>query len=412
MAELQTNLAAAKFSLSERVSRISVSATQAVVMEAAKLRSQGASLVDFGAGEPDFFTPDNIKEAAIRAIRENHSKYTPAAGTAELRQAIVERHAADFGSSYVPSEIIATAGGKQAIFNLICSLVNPGDDVILPVPYWVTFCDCIRYAGGRPVMVETREEESFALTAEMIQSALTPQTRLVIVNSPSNPSGAVIPSKEMERILEVTAAHGAMLLSDECYCYFLYEESPFSIGSLPEAKEHLILVGSLSKTYAMTGWRLGYAMAPAPLVKAMLKLQSHSTSNPTSIVQQAGIEALKGPQGSVQLMLQEYRRRREFVVEKLREIPGVTCTLPQGAFYAYPNVSAFLSLAEGSGGKPAGAASANELAGTILREAGVVMVPGEAFGTKQHFRLSYANSLSNLEEGLKRLKRFFAEQGN
>ncbi|MCH7978952.1 MAG: pyridoxal phosphate-dependent aminotransferase [Acidobacteria bacterium] len=412
MANPQSSLSAAKISISHRVSRISVSATQAVVMEAAKLRAQGANLVDFGAGEPDFFTPDNIKEAAIRAIRENYSKYTPAAGTMELRKAIVERHAADFGSSYVPAEVIATAGGKQAIFNLICSLVNPGDDVILPVPYWVTFCDCINYAGGHPVMLETREAENFALTAEMVQAALTPRTRLVIVNSPSNPSGAVVPPKEMERILEVTASHGAMLLSDECYCYYLYEQSPYSVGSLPDAKDHLILVGSLSKTYAMTGWRLGFAMAPAPLVSAMLKLQSHSTSNPTSIVQQAGIEALAGPQDSVQQMLQEYRRRREFVVEKLREIPDVSCTLPQGAFYAYPNVSSFLSSAKGSGGKANIAASVNELGGKLLREEGVVVVPGEAFGTREHFRLSYATSMANLEEGLTRLKSFFAKQGD
>ncbi|MCZ6491127.1 MAG: pyridoxal phosphate-dependent aminotransferase [Acidobacteria bacterium] len=412
MANPQSSLSAEKIAISHRVSRISVSATQAVVMEAAKLRAQGANLVDFGAGEPDFFTPDNIKEAAIRAIRENYSKYTPAAGTMELRKAIVERHAADFGSSYVPAEVIATAGGKQAIFNLICSLVNPGDDVILPVPYWVTFCDCINYAGGHPVMLETREAENFALTAEMVQAALTPRTRLVIVNSPSNPSGAVVPPKEMERILEVTASHGAMLLSDECYCYYLYEQSPYSVGSLPDAKDHLILVGSLSKTYAMTGWRLGFAMAPAPLVLAMLKLQSHSTSNPTSIVQQAGIEALAGPQDSVQQMLQEYRRRREFVVEKLREIPDVSCTLPQGAFYAYPNVSSFLSSAKGSGGKANIAASVNELVGKLLREEGVVVVPGEAFGTREHFRLSYATSMANLEEGLTRLKSFFAKQGD
>ncbi len=216
----------------------------------------------------------------------------------------------------------------------------------------------------------------------------------------------------MERILEVTASHGAMLLSDECYCYFLYEQSPFSVGSLPGAKDHLILVGSLSKTYAMTGWRLGFAMAPAPLVSAMLKLQSHSTSNPTSIVQQAGIEALIGPQDSVQQMLQEYRRRREFVVKKLSEIPGVSCTLPQGAFYAYPNVSSFLNPPKGSGGKASMAASVNELGGKLLREAGVVVVSGEAFGTKEHFRLSYATSMANLEEGLKRLESFFAKQGD
>jgi aspartate aminotransferase len=398
--------------LSQRVSRISISSTLAVMMEAEKLRSQGVDIVDFGAGEPDFPTPENVKEAAIRAIRADFSKYTAAGGTAELRQAILERHASDLGTSYVPSEVIATAGGKQAIFNLICSLINPGDDVILPVPYWVTFYDVINYAGGRPILVETLEAENFALTAEMVKRALTPRTRLVIVNSPSNPSGAVIPPQELERILGVVAGHGALLLSDECYSHFLYESSPFSVGSILGAKDHVVIVGSLSKTYAMTGWRLGYAMGPARIVSAMVKLQSHSTSNPSSIAQKAAVEALKGPQDSVQLMLQEYRRRRDFVIGKLREIPGVSCNMPGGAFYAYPNVSAFLKPKSGSGSSQKGAQSTNELAQQLLRRAGVAVVPGEAFGTEQHFRLSYATSLEKLAEGLKRLKRFFSEQGN
>jgi len=371
---------------SERVSRISISSTQAVVMEAEKLRQQGASLVDFGAGEPDFPTPENIKEAAVRAIREDFSKYTPTGGTIELRQAIAARH---------------------AIFNAVCSLVNPGDEVILPVPYWVTFQDVIHYAGGRAVLLETDEADNFALTAEMVRKALTPKTRMVIVNSPSNPSGAVVPSLEMERIAEVAASQGAWLLSDECYCHFLYQDRPYSVGSLTAVKDRLILVGSLSKTYAMTGWRVGYALAPAPLVSAMLKLQSHSTSNPSSIAQKAGVEALNGPQDSVQRMLKEYHRRRDFVVEKLREIPGAACTLPQGAFYAYPNFAAFLGSGDGKR-----AATANELAGKLLRDAGVVVVPGEAFGTSAHVRISYAASMSDLGEGLKRMKRFFTEQGN
>lgn len=410
MKKLQIASRKEEISLSQRVSRISVSSTLAVMMEAEKLRAEGADLVDFGAGEPDFPTPDNIKEAAIRAIRENFSKYTAAGGTSEVRAAIAYRHAADFETSYAPSEILATAGGKQAIFNLICSLINPGDEVLLPVPYWVTFRDVICYAGGRPVLVETREEQNFDLTAEMVQSALTPRTRLVILNSPCNPSGAVIPPPELERILEATAGHGAWLLSDECYCHFLYDEAPFSLGSIPGAKDHLILVGSLSKTYAMTGWRMGYAMAPAPLIAAMLKLQSHSTSNPSSIAQKAAVEALTGPQDSVKRMLAEYRRRREFVVEKLRDIPGVSCTLPRGAFYAYPNLSAFLPSGNHPGHKNHGAASATELSQKLLREAGVAVVPGEAFGTTEHFRISYATSMENLAEGMKRFKRFFTEQ--
>ena len=410
--QIELPLRNSEIAVSQRVSRISISSTAAVMMEAEKLRSEGADIVDFGAGEPDFPTPENVKEAAIRAIRDNFSKYTAAGGTLEVRQAIGNRHATDFGTSYAPSEIIATAGGKQAIFNLICSLVNPGDDVLLPVPYWVTFCDVINYAGARPVLLETREEENFNFTAEMIQQALTPQTRLVIVNSPCNPSGAVVPAEEFERILEVTARHGAWLLSDECYSQFVYEDRPFSIGSIPGAKQHVILIGSLSKTYAMTGWRIGYAMAPAPLISAMVKLQSHSTSNPSSIAQKAAVVALNGPQDSVQSMLEEYCRRRGLVVERLRDIPGVTCTFPGGAFYAYPNIGSFLGSGNGAAQRPKMATSPNDLAKKLLRESGVAVVPGEAFGTYAHLRLSYATSMENLAEGLKRLKLFFSEQGN
>ena len=378
--------------------------------EAERLRAAGVDIVDFGAGEPDFPTPENVKEAAIRAIREDFSKYTATPGTMELRKAIVERHATDLGTSYAPSEVIASAGGKQAIFNVICSFINGGDEVILPVPYWVTFYDVINYVGGRPVTVETREEDNFELTAEMVKRALTPKTRLVIVNSPSNPSGAVVSPKEMEKILEVTAAHGALLMSDECYSHFVYEGSPFSVGSIRGAKEHVIIVGSLSKTYAMTGWRVGYAMGPTALIAAMVKLQSHSTSNPSSIAQKAAVEALRGPQESVQQMLNEYRRRRDFVIAKLREIPGVTSTMPRGAFYAYPNVSAFLESKGAKRGKRY--PSVNEMAKAILGDVAVAVVPGEAFGTNEHFRLSYATSMEKLAEGLQRLKRFFSEFAN
>ena len=414
MTKLQVNPRNGEIVLSERVGRISVSATLAVMMEAERLRAEGADIVDFGAGEPDFPTPDNVKEAAIRAIRENFSKYTAAGGTLEVRKAIAARHAADFDTSYAPSEVIATAGGKQAIFNLISCLINPGDEVLLPVPYWVTFRDVINYAGGRANLLETREEENFDLTAEMVKNALTPRTRLVIVNSPSNPSGAVISAREFERILEVTAGHGALLLTDECYCQFLYEGRPFSVAALPGAKDHVAVVGSLSKTYAMTGWRLGFALAPAPLVSAMVKLQSHSTSNPSSIAQKAAVEALTGPQDSVQVMLKEYRRRRDFVVEKLNGIRGVSCTIPRGAFYAYPNVGAFLSSGvSGERGRAGnGAPSTNELAKKLLREAGVAVVPGEAFGTEEHFRISYATSLETLAEGLRRLQGFFSGQSH
>ena len=311
-------------------------------------------------------------------------------------------HARELGTSYAPSEVIATAGGKQAIFNLICSMVNHGDEVILPVPYWVTFADVINFCGGKTVMLETSEARDFDLTAEMIRRAITPRTKLVVINSPCNPSGAIVSASEFGQILAVTSGAGAYLLSDECYSHLVYEGEPFSIGSLPDAKDHVIIVGSLSKTYAMTGWRVGYALAPQPIVAAMTKLQSHSTSNPSSIAQKAAVEALSGPQESVGKMLAEYRRRRDFVVPKLRAIPGVSCTMPRGSFYAYPNVGRFI----GSGRL---APSASDLATRLLREAGVVVVPGEAFGTREHFRLSYATSMEQLEKGLARLHAFFTQ---
>ncbi len=404
MANSTANTTKREIKLSDRVSRISVSSTMAVAAEAERLRAEGKDLVDFGAGEPDFPTPDNVKEAAIKAIRDNFSKYTAAPGTMELRKAIVDRHAADFGTSYTPSECIATAGGKQAIFNAISSLINPGDEVILPVPYWVTFADLINYAGGKPVMVETREESGFELTAEMVKKAITPRTKLAIINSPNNPSGAVVPLAEAERILEVCAAHNVWLMTDECYCQFFYETKPYSLAGAKDAKDNIIVVGSLSKTYAMTGWRVGFALGPAPIIGAMGKLQSHSTSNPSSIAQKAAVEAVRGSQDSVPVMLAEYRRRRDFVVPKLRAIPGVVCNMPQGAFYAYPNIGKYL-------GAGRAAATATELSSRLLREAGVVVVPGEAFGTNEHFRLSYATSMEQLEKGLDRLAKFFAAQG-
>jgi aspartate aminotransferase len=387
---------------SDRISRISVSATMRVSAEAEKLRSAGVDVVDFGAGEPDFPTPDNIKRAAIEAMDRNFTKYTPAGGTAELRKAICERHRQDFGTDYSPSECIVTVGGKHAIYNAVSALIDHGDEVVLPVPYWVTFADVVHYNGGKCVFVETDEANGFRLTADQIERAIRPRTRLVIINSPSNPSGAVLEPAEFEKIYAITSSRGIPLMSDECYCHFVYEGKPYSIASLPGAKENVVVVGSLSKTYAMTGWRVGFALAPAPLVSSMLKLQSHSTSNPTSISQKAGVEALTGPQDSVSRMLAEYRRRREYVIPALRGIPGVCCAEPQGAFYAYPNIGRFL-------GKN-GISSTLDFAEKLLREAHVAVVPGEAFGTQKHIRISYATSMTELERGLERIRRFLAKQ--
>jgi aspartate aminotransferase len=388
-------------SIAERISSISVSSTMKVASDAEKLRAEGVDVVDFGAGEPDFPTPDNIKRAAIRAVEQNFTKYTPAGGTAELKAAVCERHALDFGTTYQPSECLITVGGKHLIFNLMQALINPGDEVVIPVPYWVTYKDVVNYAGGKCVFVDTDEDRGFTLTAAMIEPCLNARTKLVIVNSPSNPSGAVMDRGEFEKIFRLTSARGIYLMTDECYCKFLYDSEPFSIASLPGAKETVLVAGSLSKTYSMTGWRIGFGLVPAPMVNAMTKLQSHSTSNPASISQKAAVEALRGPQESVGIMLAEYRRRRDFVVQRLRAIPGVTCAEPRGAFYAYPN----LGVALGKNGIE----STLQLCDRLLADAHVAVVPGEAFGTDRHVRISYAASMHELARGLDRIHQFVVQ---
>ncbi len=383
-----------------RMNRIEISATLAVVNEAEKLRFSGVDLVDFGAGEPHFSTPQHIKEAAIAAINGNFSKYTAVAGTAELRDAIAKRHATDFASDYKREEVIASVGGKHALFNAIQVLVDHGDEVIIPVPYWVSFKDMVQYSGGKPVFVETDESQNFRLTAEMVERAVTPKTKLIILNSPSNPSGAVMASEDMKAIARMALERGIYVISDECYVYLNYTGEEFSLGGLTEVKERLLVVGSLSKTYAMTGWRLGFTLAPAPIVSAMQKLQSQSTSNPTSIVQKAAVAALNGPQDCVKEMRADYIKLRDKIVAGLRAIPGITCTMPQGAFYAYPDIS-------GTFGK-GGMKTAADVAKKLLHEAHVVSVPGEAFGTTKHIRLSYAASHENVERGLQRMNKFFS----
>ena len=386
---------------SDRIGRIEVSATMAVTAEAAKLRAQGAKLVDFGAGEPHFATPRHIKDAAIEAINSNFTRYTVVAGIPEVRKAIVERHACDFGSDYAPDEAVFTTGGKLALFNAIQVLVDHGDEVILPVPYWVSFKDIIQYAGGKVVYLETSEAENFRITADAIEQAITPRTKAIILNSPSNPAGSVVSPADLERIVRLAHERGIYLLLDECYVYLQYTGALVSGGSFTDAKEHVVVLGSLSKTYAMTGWRAGYALGPKPIIAAMSKLQSQSTSSTASFVQKAAVAALNGSQVCVAEMRADYLKLRDRILGRLAEIPGVTCTKPEGAFYVYPNVGAYL-------GKP-GAQTAMELASRLLNEAHVVTVPGEAFGTKQHIRLSYAVSHSDAEEGLDRMKQFFAK---
>ncbi len=382
----------------ERIGRIEVSATMAVAAEAAKLRAQGADLVDFGAGEPHFATPHHIKDAAIDAIEANFTRYTVVPGIPDVRRAIVERHACDFGSDYSIDEAIFTTGGKQALFNAIQVLVDHGDEVILPVPYWVSFKDIIQYGGGKVVFLETGEAENFRITAGAIERAVTPRTKAIILNSPSNPAGSVVSAEDLERIVRLAHERGIFLLLDECYVYLNYAGKPVSGGSFTWAKEHLVILGSLSKTYAMTGWRAGYALASKPVVANLSKLQSQSTSNAASIVQKAAVAALSGSQECVSEFRAEFIDLRDHILERLAAIPGVTCTRPQGAFYVYPNISAYL----GKGGMR----TATELATRMLHDAHVVTVPGEAFGTREHVRLSYPVTKQNIDEGVRRMGEF------
>jgi aspartate aminotransferase len=389
--------------LTDRINRIEVSATMAITAEALKMEASGISLANFGAGEPHFATPRHIKDAAIEAIEKNFSKYTNVAGVPAVRKAVVERHAADFGSNYAVEECVFTTGGKLALFNAIQVLVDHGDEVILPVPYWVSFKDIIQYAGGKVVLVESDERESFRITAKMIEAAITPKTKAIILNTPSNPSGAVVSPADLEAIVRLAHARGIYVLLDECYVYLTFTGAPVSGGTFTDCKEHVVILGSLSKTYAMTGWRAGFALGPKQMISAMSKLQSQSTSNTASVVQQASIAALTSSQACVTEMRADYLKLRNQILAGFKTIPGLTCTVPQGAFYVYPNVSAFI----GKGGVK----SASDLASKLLTEAHVVVVPGEAFGTSEHVRLSYAVSADVVDEGVKRMREYFATLG-
>ncbi len=389
--------------LAARISRISLSSTAAVLSAAARLKAEGRDVVDFGPGEPDFPTPHNIKDAAITAIQSDFTKYTATEGIADLKQTIVDYHAREFKTAYKPEQVLVTVGGKHAIFNVVSALVEPGDEVVVPVPYWVTFRDVVHYAGGRCVFVPTLEEENFRVRADQIEAALTPKTRLIILNSPNNPSGAVVAPEELRRIAQIVGKRGILILADECYSHFVYDgRTPCSLASLvPEYHNEVVVVGSLSKTYAMTGWRVGYCLAPTELIKSMLKIQSHCTSNVSSISQKAAVEALRGPQNSVEEMLREYSSRREFVVAALNSIPGVRCNWPDGAFYVYPNVSVFVGKSD--------IQTTSDLCIRLLQEIHVAVVPGEAFGTQEHIRISYATSREQLAKGVDRMREFLAK---
>ncbi|HSE36856.1 MAG TPA: pyridoxal phosphate-dependent aminotransferase [Blastocatellia bacterium] len=385
------------FTESDSVASMEVSSTLAVLMEAERLRSEGVDLVDLGAGEPDFPTPRNVKDAAAQAIENNFTRYTATSGIAPLRKAITEMMLRDFGASYNPSEVLVTMGGKQALFNAMAALLNPGDEVLIPSPYWVTFPEIAKFLGAHPVVIDT-EPTDFQLTAQSVRDAIGSRTRLLIINSPNNPTGRIIPPDEFRRIVEVAVERDIWVISDECYLYFAYPPAvPFTAGQLPEElRSRVMICGSFSKTHAMTGWRLGFGLGPVPWIQSMLKVQSHSTSNANSMTQKAAVEAAIGPQDSVRSMIAEYLRRRDWVVPALNKIEGISCSSPEGAFYVMPNVKRLL------GGR---VRDSIELAKLLLDEARVVVTPGSAFGIEGYIRISYANSLEAIQEGVRRIEK-------
>lgn len=382
--------------LAERVSTISESSTMKVAAEAGRLKREGVDVVDFSAGEPDFPTPDNIKNAAIKALTDNFTKYTDTTGILDLKKAICDRHAKDYGTSYTPAECVVTVGGKHVIFELTQVLLNPGDECIIPVPYWVTYKDVVNYAGAKCVFVDTDEDKGFNVTAAQIEKHLSPRTKLIIINSPSNPSGAVLARDEFEKICKLAKSRGVLVMTDECYCRFLYEGGePYSAAAFEGMKDTVIVAGSLSKTYAMTGWRLGYGVMPEWLLAGVTQLMGNSNSCTASFTQMAGIEALTGPQTAVDNMVAEFRKRRDAIVAGLNKIPGVSCKVPAGAFYAFPNITK-------TGIK------SKVLATALLEEAGVACLSGTDFGQygEGYLRFSYANSLDNINEALRRFEKY------
>jgi aspartate aminotransferase len=393
--------------LSHRARCTSPSATLAIAAAARRMKAEGTDVVDFGLGEPDFETPPHVKEAAIQAIRDGFTKYTAASGIEELKDAIAAKLKRDNGLSYDREEVIVSCGSKHSLFNVAEAVLEPGDEVIIPAPYWVTYTEQIRLVGGSPVIVQALEEDGFRVTPRAIESAVTPRTKAILLNSPCNPTGAMIPGDRLKAIAALVVERDLLVVSDEAYESLTYDGcAHVSIASYgEEVKRRTIVVNTVSKTYAMTGWRIGYAAGPPDIIKAMGAIQSQVTSNPTSIAQKAAVAALLGPQESVRAMRAEFDRRRRYLVGRLNAIPGLTCTNPEGAFYIFPNVSRFYGRR--ANGSPI--RNSTEMAAYLLEKAHVALVPGVEFGSDPHLRLSYAVPMDILIKGADRLERAFRE---
>ncbi len=381
--------------LSERIKKVKPSATLVITAKANELRKKGENVIGFGAGEPDFDTPEYVKEGAIKALKEGKTKYTPSAGIPELREAVANKLKTKNKIEYASSEVIITPGAKMGLYEIFAILLNKGDEVIVPAPYWVSYTEQIKLCDGEYKTPMLSEENEFVLTADILKESITDKTKAVVINTPSNPTGAVIPKKELEKIAEVCLEKGVMIISDECYEEFSYEEPHVSIASLSkEVREITFTVGAFSKSYSMTGWRLGWVAAPEKYIKAMTSMQSQTVSNPTSFAQYGALEALKDNGQFPKMMREEFIKRRNYIVDELNKIEGIKCFKPRGAFYVFPNVKSFLNEE---------IKTDVELASYLLDDAKVAVVPGSAFGAEGYIRMSYATSMDNIREGLRRI---------
>ncbi len=388
--------------LAARIAKIKPSETLAITAKTNALRAQGRDVIGFGAGEPDFDTPDNIKQAAIKAIEAGFTKYTPVSGTDELKDAVAAKLKMDNGLEYKRSQIVVSCGAKHTLYNLAQALFEEGDEVIIPAPYWVSYPDIVVLAGATPVYVHASQDQGFKIKPQQLAGAITKKTRAIIINSPSNPTGVAYSPEELKALAAVLLDKDILAITDDIYEKIFYADFPFAnMASVePKMKDKTIVVNGVSKTYAMTGWRIGYAAGPEEIVGAVNKIQSQNTSNPTSISQKAALEAIAGDQGKIPQMVAEFRKRRDFIVQALNDIEGIKCFCPEGAFYVFPDVSGLYGRSF-QGKKISNSA---ELIDYLLDEANVAAVPGAAFGSDNHIRLSYATSLKNIEEGLKRIK--------